>query len=100
MKHWLLVIGNSNDFIWSFVLKEKSNLVDIMIGLIKNLKNKYNLQLQYLNCNNAGENISFEKACKQEGLGVILNIQPQLCHNKTATLKESIQLSTCYAQQW
>ena len=29
------------------------------------MKNKYNLQLQY----NTGENITFEKACKQKGLG-------------------------------
>ena len=41
-----------------------------MIGLIKNLKNIHNLQLQYLNCNNAGENVAFKKACKQQGLGV------------------------------
>ena len=51
-------------------LKEKSNLSDIMIGLIKNLKNKYNLQVQYLLCNNAEENIAFKTACKQEELGV------------------------------
>ena len=41
-----------------------------MIGLINNLKNKYNLQVQYLCCNNTGENVAFKKACKQEGLGV------------------------------
>ena len=49
-------------------MKEKSNLVDIMTGLIKNLKNKYNIQAQYLCCNNAGENVAIEKGCKQEGL--------------------------------
>ena len=41
-----------------------------MIGWIKNLKNKYNLQVQYLYCDNAGENIAFKEAWKQEGLGV------------------------------
>ena len=51
-------------------MKEKSNLADIMIGLIKNLKNKYNLQVQYLHCNNAGENVAFEKAYKDNVLGV------------------------------
>ena len=39
-----------------------------MIDLIKNLKYKYNLHVQHLCCNNAGENVAFEKACKQEGL--------------------------------
>ena len=69
-KHWLLVIDNSSYFILSFFLKEKSNLVDIMIGLIKILKNKFNLQVKYLCCNNVGENFAFEKAYKEEGLGV------------------------------
>ena len=41
-----------------------------MLGLIKNLKNKYNLQIQYLHCDNMGENVIFKKVCKQEGLGV------------------------------
>ena len=41
-----------------------------MFGFIENLKAKYNLQAQYLQCDNTGENVPFEKACKQEGLGV------------------------------
>ena len=35
-----------------------------MLGIIKNLKNKYNLQVQYLHSNDTGENVAFE------GLGV------------------------------
>ena len=50
--------------------KEKLNLVDVMLGLIRNLKNKYNLQVQYLHCDNAGGNVAFKKACKQDGLVV------------------------------
>ena len=65
----LLIIDDSHDFICSFFLKEKSNLADTMVGLIKNLKNKHNLQVQYFCCDNAEENIAFERACKQEGLG-------------------------------
>ena len=41
--------------------------MDIMLGLIKNLKN---IQVQYLCSDNAGENFAFEKACKEVGLGV------------------------------
>ena len=41
-----------------------------MLGLIENLKNKYDVQVQYLYCDNAGESMAFKKACKQEGLGV------------------------------
>ena len=69
-KHWLHVIDDSSNYVWSFFLKEKSDIADIMFGLIKNLKNKYIMQVQCLHCDNAGKNVAFEKACKQEGLGV------------------------------
>ena len=40
-KHCLLVIDDSSNYVWSFFLKEKSNIADVMLGIIKNLKNKY-----------------------------------------------------------
>ena len=70
-KHWLFVVDDSSNYVWSFYLKEKSNVVNVMSGLTKYLKNKYNLQVQYLHCDNAGENVAFKKACKQEGLGLV-----------------------------
>ena len=61
-----------------------------MVDLIKNLKNKYNQQVQYLGYDNAGENVAFERACKQEGLGFTLNIKPQVCHNRMAALNKNL----------
>ena len=69
-KHWLLVMDDSSNYALSFFLKEKSDLAGIMLGLVKNLKNKYAMQIQYLDCDNAGENVAFKKAYNQEGLGV------------------------------
>ena len=51
-------------------MTEKSDLTKKMIGLIKDLKTKYNLQVQRLRCDNTGENQAFKKACNQEGLGI------------------------------
>ena len=68
--HWLLIVENSSSYIWSFFLKEKSDLVDAMVGLIQSFKNKYNFQVRFLHFSNAGENQAFEWTCKQEGLGV------------------------------
>ena len=42
-KHWLLVMEDSSNYVWRFFLKEKSDLAGIMLGLIKNLINKYNM---------------------------------------------------------
>ena len=52
-----------------------------MVGLITNLKNKYNLKEQYPHCKNAGENVTYERACKQEG-HFKYNIQPQVLCNR------------------
>ena len=41
-----------------------------MVGLLKNLKNKYDLKIQYLCRINARENFTFKRAYKQEGLGI------------------------------
>ena len=42
----------------------------MMLGLISNLKIKFNLQVQRLCYNNARENQAFKRTCKQEGLGI------------------------------
>ena len=41
-----------------------------MLGLVNNLKNKFNLQVQRLHCENAGKNRGFKRTCKQEELGI------------------------------
>ena len=41
-----------------------------MLFLIKDLKTKYNLQVQQLQCDNAGENQAFKWTCNKEGLGI------------------------------
>ena len=68
--HWLLVINNCSNYCWSFFPREKSDLAQTMLGLVYNLKIKLNLQVQCLHCDNAGEKQSFERTCKQEGLGI------------------------------
>ena len=68
-QHWLPVVDDMSNFIWSFFLKVKSNLADTMVSLIENLKNIYNLQVQYLCCDYARENVAFKHGCKQGGLG-------------------------------
>ena len=39
-------------------------------GPNNNLKTKYNIQIKYLCCDNIGENGYFERACKQEWMGI------------------------------
>ena len=59
-KQWLHVVEDTSDYEWSFFLKEKSDLAKTMLGLIKNLKTKYNLQVQYLCSDNTGQNVALK----------------------------------------
>ena len=68
--HWLLVFYNCTDCCRSYFLKEKSDLKDKKIDQIKELDSKHNYKVKYICCDNSGENISFKKVCKQEGLRV------------------------------
>ena len=82
--HWLLVIDDSSNYIWSFFLKEKSNLADAMVVLIKNLKNKYNLQVQFLHCDMQVKIKPLNEPANRKGWGLTASIQPQVCHNRMA----------------
>ena len=59
-KHWMLVLQDSTNHTWSYFLKQKSELVDMMIVLLKDLK-----------MDNTGEIESFERWCKQEEMGIV-----------------------------
>jgi len=69
-KFWHLVVDDCTDFCWSFFLKKKSDQVDLILDLIKDVKAKYNYTVRYIRCDNAGENTSLEKKCLEQGLGI------------------------------
>ena len=55
---------------WSFFLKEKSDLASMILVVVKNLNTKHNMQVQHLHCVNEGKNVAIKKAHKQELLGM------------------------------
>ena len=38
-KHWLLIVEDSTDYVWSYFVKEKFDLKAVMVELIKELNN-------------------------------------------------------------
>ena len=68
-KNWLLVLDDCTDLAWSYFLKKKSHQVKVILKLIKDLRAKGN-PVKFIRCDNAGENIALEEACKEEGLGI------------------------------
>ena len=68
--NWLLVLDDATNKPFSFFLKTKDMLSNVLVPWIKELKEKHNITVKIVRCDNAGENEVFEEACKQKGLGI------------------------------
>ena len=69
-KYWLLIVDEATDYSWSEFLSYKSDLGDRLIKLIKEINATEDRKVKFIRCDNAGENLAFEKAAKSEGLGL------------------------------
>ena len=56
---------DSPDYALSYFLKEKLELKTVMFGMIKNLEAKYGIKFHYIQFDNTGENVDFERVCKR-----------------------------------
>ena len=55
-KHWAVMVDEATKYKKSFFLKRKNNQVGVIIDWLKELKNKYNIKVQRMRMDNAGEN--------------------------------------------
>ena len=69
-KHWLLVLDDFSDCPISFFLSHKDMLKVKMIALIKQLRNE-GIDVKIIRCDNAGENVSFQKEAEELNLGLV-----------------------------
>ena len=74
-KYWLVIMDDKSDFVWSYFLSKKSDQVQHVINLIKDLTAR-NHPVRNIRCDNAGENLSLEKMCLSEGLGINFEFTP------------------------
>ncbi|MFN7263265.1 MAG: reverse transcriptase domain-containing protein [Cyanobacteriota bacterium] len=68
-KYWLLVVNEATGMKWSFFLKNKDAQVPLLTGFIKTLQTQ-NKKVKFIRCDNAGENISLQKALDAEGMNI------------------------------
>ena len=59
-RQWHLVVEDSTDYEWSYFLKEKSQLKDVVMLLSKDSKVMYDVNVRYVHYNNASENEAFK----------------------------------------
>ena len=53
--YWLLVVNDKSDDMWSFFLKEKSDLATTMMNFVKELKSKHGMNAKLIFCDNNSE---------------------------------------------
>jgi len=70
LQFWLLVVDNATDLSFSLFLKSKDQTAQAMITLIKSLRDEENIVVKKIQCDNSGENFSFQAKAKQKGLGL------------------------------
>lgn len=69
-RNWLLVLDDATDCPFSFFMSHKDLLSANLVPFIKDLRDTYGIKVKIIRCDNAGENLAFEEACKREGLGL------------------------------
>ena len=69
-KHWLLVVDDATDNCFSFFLKSKDKTAEVLIPFLKDLHARLGRGMEYIRCDNAGENLALKCKCEKAGLGI------------------------------
>ena len=64
-KFWLLIMDEFTNYCWSYFLRNKNDLSEILIEWILNFNDQYKKQVKIIRCDNAGENYNFMKDVKK-----------------------------------
>ena len=70
-RHWLIVVDEFSDCSHSFILKRKSDQIELLPVCMKELKAKYGIDIKYVRLDNCGENRSLQKESDKHNLGII-----------------------------
>ena len=65
-KFWLLLVDDATGFKFSYFLKRKSDTAARVVALIKHLKTTLNMQVKFIRCDNAGENLNLRNHARRK----------------------------------
>jgi hypothetical protein len=65
-KYELLIQDEFTGYVWSLFLKAKSDLPDTMISWLHQFQKDNSLTVQYIRCNNSGENVRFQRLDQED----------------------------------
>ena len=91
-KHWLLIVDDATDNCFSFFLKSKDKTAEVLILFFKDLHAHFGHGVEYIRCDNAGENLALKRECKKAGLGIKFDLQHLIHLNKMGEWSANLQL--------
>ena len=69
-RHWALIVDEATKYKKSIFLKKKNDQIEVIIDWLKELKNKYKIEVQQIRMDNAGENEMLARCCDQNEMGI------------------------------
>lgn len=75
---------------WSHFVEKKSYLCDEIYDLIRKIKAK-DIVINYIRCDNAGENQSLEKQCQVDNTGIEFEYTPRRTTQNNAVVERKFQ---------
>ncbi|MCP3667476.1 MAG: DDE-type integrase/transposase/recombinase, partial [Gammaproteobacteria bacterium] len=66
-KHWAVVVDDATRFRWSFFMKDKSCLSNIMTTYLTTVRQQGH-SIKFIRCDNAGENLGLKRICNENGI--------------------------------
>ena len=82
-KHLALMVDEATRYKKSFFLKKKNDQIEVILDLLKELKNKYKIKVQQIRMDNAGETKCWQDVVMKMKWVSNLNTQHQVHCNKT-----------------
>ena len=70
-KYWFLAVDEATHMKFSLFLKQKGDMKNKFIPLLKEMRDTYGRRAQHIRCDNASENQAFEKECVEKELGIV-----------------------------
>ena len=59
-KYWCLAVDEATHMKFSMLLKQKSDMKEKLVPFLKELPHTYDIKVQHIRCDNAGENWALE----------------------------------------
>ena len=75
------------------LFKEKSELGKTMYNMIKNLSKNCDVKVKLMQCDNAGENVKFQKKVEEQGLGLRFEFTAPYVPQQNGTVEQSFATS-------